>query len=104
LKAPTPLEPFALDPLAALLDGDRMRLQALGVEPELDRGAASGGGEGDRRAGGVVAAVVEDVPLDPGGVQRDRLAASEHEQAVAERLQPDRHLTELRPRRKLEPG
>ena len=63
----------------------------------------TGGREVDDRARRVVAAVLEDVPLDAGGVERDRLVVAEHEQPVAERLQLDRHLAELRPRSELEP-
>ena len=51
----------------------------------------------------VVAAVVEDVPLDARRVERDRLVGAEHQQPVAERLELDRHLAELGPRRELEP-
>ena len=60
--------------------------------------------EVDDGAGGLVAAVVDDVPLDAGGVQRDRLVGAEHQQAVAERLQRDGDLAELGPRRELDPG
>ena len=87
----------------ALVDRVRVRLEALRVEAELDRDPPTCGGEVDDRAGAVVAAVVEDVPLEAGRVEGDRLAAAEHEQPVSERLQPGRHLAELGPRRELEP-
>ena len=80
-----------------------MRADVVRVEAQLERDVAARGREVDDRARSVVAAVLEDVPLDAGGEERDRLVVAEHEQAVAERLQPDRHLAELRPRRELEP-
>ena len=80
-----------------------MRVEALRVEAELQHRPPARRREVDDRAGTVVPAVVEHVPLDAGRVERDRLAAAEHEQPVAERLQPDRDLAELGPRSELEP-
>ena len=49
-------------------------------------------------------AFLEHVPLDAGGVEGDRLVVAEDEQPVAEWLELDRDLAELRPRSELEPG
>ena len=49
----------------------------------------------DLGAGRVVAALVDDLPLHAGRVQRDRLVGAEHQQPVAERLELDVDLAEL---------
>src|SRR3954452_9206416 len=51
-----------------------------------------------------MAAILEDIPLDARGEERDRLVVAQHEQPVAEWLQLDRHLAELGPWRELETG
>ena len=101
-QARRPLEPRLLRPRPSLVHRIRVGIQAVGVEADLDGHRAAGGGEVDHGPRRVVPAVVEDVPLHARRVERDRLAAAEHEQAVPERLEPDRHLAELRPRRELE--
>ena len=103
LEPRDPVERRLLGPRLPVLDRVGMGLDVVGVEAELERHVSSGGREVDDRAGRVVAAVLEDVPFDAGSVERDRLVVAEHEQAVAEWLQPDRHLAELRPGRELEP-
>ena len=99
-----PVQPRLLGPRLPILDRLGVRIDAVGVEAQLQRDLPAGGREIDHGSRGVVAAVVEDLPLDAGGVERDRLVGAEHQQPVAERLQLDRHLAELRPRRELQPG
>ena len=83
--------------------GSRGWFEAVRAEAQLQGERAAERGEIDGGPGGLEAAVAVDLPLHAGGVERDRFAGAEHQQAVAERLQLHGDLPELRPRRELQP-
>ena len=103
LEPADPVERRLLGPRLTILDRVGVGLDVVGVEAQLEGNVPTGGREVDHRARRVMAAVLEDVPLDTGGEECDRLVVAEYEQSVAERLQLDRHLAELGPRSELEP-
>ena len=103
LEARDPVERRLLRPRLPVLDRVGMGADVVRVEAQLERHVPPGSREVDDGARSVMAAVLEDIPFDAGGEERDRLVVAEHEQPIAERLQLDRHLTELRPGGELEP-
>ena len=104
LERASPVPPALLDPGLADLDRVVPGAQAVGTGAQLQDALPAHRGEVDLGPDGLVPAVVGDVPLHAGGVQRHRLVGAQHEYAVAERLEPDGHLPVLGAGGELDPG
>ena len=98
-QALEPAAPRVLGALAALRLGRGVGREAVAAAAQLDhvRAAAL-----DVRARHGLHAVVLDLPLQAGGIQRDRVGRAEHDDAVGIDAQADGRAAEVGPRRELD--